>query len=328
MMKQQPPTGLVPVERDRETNKTGLSASRVARYLAESGGRSNYRTMCEVALDRTHTSIKCRVCQGLGFRELSTDELSLRMQRIFREDDAKHRAELREQLSRETTCRACGGGGYMTQKRADMAHAMHSMYTTVRCGPCKGCGETIHPNDESAERGDTCLRCLGDTYIVPVTVKPQGSSKHGKAARREDDEDDRVQGTATNAVDEEAMVERGLVARQLDTLRRSDALAATALASYFGIDGDRWGQHKWGRLFALWQHTSAGTVIARESSEKSKAGHGFLLAPLDLIASERDAELRASVRNPRRRALLARADVEARSLLRRMNTALAAMEAA
>jgi hypothetical protein len=327
MKKKQPPTGLVPVQRDRKTQKSGLSANRIARYLSEPGSSSNYLTMCEVSLSVTHTSVRCRACEGLGFRDLSKDELALRMQRIAREDDAQKRAELRDQLGHETTCRACRGSGYTTQKRADIAHAMDSMFTTVRCGRCKGCGEAMPPTDAGAERGDVCLKCVGETCLVPVTVKPKGSSKSGKAPRREA-EDDELEAMPSRSVDEEALVERGLVARQLDALRHSDPLAAAAVESYFGLEGDRWGQHKWGRLFALWQHTSAGKQLSKESAERSRAGHGYLLAPLDLIAAERDAELRASVRSARRRALLARADVDARHLLRRMQAAIASLEAA
>lgn len=304
-----------------------LSANSIAKYLSNSGrtaSGSNYLTMCEVAVKVSHASVQCRACEGYGYRELSTDELTLRANKIARETDTNHLAQLREQLNRESTCRVCRGVGYITQKRADRAAAMDSMFTTVRCGRCKGCGETLYPNDASAEVGDVCLACGGECSFVPVTVKESGSSKKGKAPSREpSDGDDDDAGVAVSSwLDEDAAVEQGRVGREFEALREQDPEVAAAIESYYGLDGDIWGKHKWGRIFSLWQHTAAGKRLAQESAERSHLGHGFLIKPLELIASERDAELRAAEKTSRRRALIARADSEARQLFQRMQSCL------
>src|SRR5690606_33134149 len=130
---------------------------------------------------------------------------------------------------------------------------------TVRCGRCKGTAETLSPNDESAERGDVCLDCLGDGYLVPITVRPVGSSKHGKPPPRVSDGDDvDLPLPSCSQLDEDELVEYGRVSRVLGIIRRATPELAAALEVYYGPDGDRWGGHKWGRAFALWPLTSAG----------------------------------------------------------------------
>lgn len=298
--------------------------------------------MAQMSLSISHASVECRACDGMGFRSVGQEEITLRMRRIQEEENPMRRAELREELSAETTCTVCKGSGYTTQSRADRAAAMDSMWTTVRCGRCKGTGETFDPSDETAEIGDVCPACgtmrgpnpalsEANGFFVPVTVKEKGSSKHGKAPKREAGADPDADGSPVVAfsawVDEDALVERGSVARGLDELRRVYPALAAAAESYFGPDGDKWGGHQWGRLFALWQHTEAGRKLAEESAERSRAKHGFLLTPLDLIAAEREAAARAADPgtsagtgrwHARRRALIGRADGQARSLYGRM----------
>jgi hypothetical protein len=317
-----------------------LTAESLGRYFEESEASissSNYLGMCEMAVKVSHASVPCRLCEGMGFKAIDPKEMADRYKRIARESDPNKLQELRDSLSLETTCVVCHGSGATTQRRADMATAMHPMFTTVRCGKCKGCGETFPPNDVTAERQDVCLACSGVTYIIPVTVKEKGSSKHGKPPKREPSSaDDSDEGSAalSNWVDEDALVERGRVSRELEAIRRADPLIGRAIASYFGPEGDKWGDHKWGRAFALWQHTDAGTKLAGESAERSKGGHGHLMQATDLIATERDAEARAGALagrdawRDRRRALIAMADNQARELHTRMQRTIRQTEAA
>lgn len=300
-------------------------------------GGSSFDVMCELAIKISHASVPCRACAGHGFRHLSEQELREWAKKLAAETDHRAILQVRQTLEREGTCTVCSGSGYTTQRRADRASAMHPMFTTVRCGRCRGCGETLQPSDTSAERGDTCLGCGGATYIVPVTVKEKGSTKHGKAPQRERNDDgeyDEPAGDIGGAwFDEDELRERGRISRQLETLGQQDPTLTAALGSFMGAEGDKWRHHAWGRVFALWPHTEAGRLLARESAERSRAGHGFLLAPLDLLASERDAEARAGApaRDPwrdRRRALLGQADKQARQLMIRVRAVIEQLEAA
>jgi hypothetical protein len=317
---------------------TTLTAESIGKYFEEyekSLGSSNHFGMCEMAVKISHASVPCRLCDGMGFKALDPKELAARYKRIARETDPNKLQELRDSLSLESTCVVCQGSGATTQRRADVAHAMHPMFTTVRCGKCRGCGETFPPNDVTAERQDVCLACSGVTYIIPVTVKEKGSSKHGKPPKREPaDGDDDSPVALSNWIDEDALVERGRVSRELEAIRRAEPLIGLAIGSYFGPEGDKWGDHKWGRAFALWQHTQAGTQLATESAKRSKGGHGHLMQATDLISTERDAEARAGAnldRDPwrdRRRALIALADTQARELHQRMQRTIRQTEAA
>jgi hypothetical protein len=316
-----------------------LSPGKISRYLAESDRPaigSNYDAMAELTLSLSHTSVRCRACAGSGVRELSREDLESRGRQLAREKTDIGREHLRRRLSYDTVCRACRGIGWTTQKRADRAAAMDSFYTTVHCSKCRATGETLEPNDESAEIGDVCTACgdvrgaldsVANGFFVPVTVKPIHGPQHGGGGSATDD-DENPEPSYAAGPDEDAMAERARVGRELDAVRRSDPAVGAAIDSYFGTDGAKWGSHKWGRVFALWQHTKAGRQIAQESAEKSRRGHGFLIAPLDLIAAERDAEFRAEECSTHRRALLRAADTQARELLRRVQAVMGDSEAA
>lgn len=321
---------------------SGLSTGSIAHYFTESDisiGGSNFHDMCAQAVLTSEESIQCRACQGLGFKtKMDPDEMQRRYRQISRETNPDYLAELRAQLHRETVCGACKGRGCTTQKRADRAAAMDSMWTTVRCGTCKGCGETMPPTDAGAEREDRCLNCWGDTWIVPVTAKETqrgaNNGTGGGESATDDPGDTYVANSPHKMADEDAIVRRGSVGRTLDGIRKREPVVGAGIAHYFGIDGDRWGAHKWGRVFALWQDTQAGVQLAKEGAARSKAGHGFLMKPLDLIASERDAEFRdppSASKDPwrdRRRAMIALAERQARELLTRIEVAIAEAEAA
>lgn len=297
---------------------------------------SNFGGMCEIVLDVSHASVECRACEGLGFRSLESKDLSERYRKIAAEKDDLKARQLRKDLSYQSECPVCRGSGYTTMRRADIATAMHPMFTTVRCGKCRGCGETFPPNDVTAERQDVCLGCLGEAYVVPVTVKEKGSSKHGKPPQFEVGEsgDDYTAGSEATAswVNEDALMQRGQTARELDALRRADPLLGAAMAAFFGLEGDKWGQHGWDRVFALWEHVPAGQQIAREGAARSQIGR--LLKPLEVIANERNADriLGSKSHETRegrhRRALIGLADKQARELRRRMFDAIEQSEAA
>lgn len=315
-----------------------LTSESIAQYFASADvafGGSNYLSMCATAVNISHASVECRACDGMGFRPVDHKTLQGWARRLAEEVDPDKLAQIRVTMTRENNCLVCNGSGYTTQRRIDMAHAMHPMFTTVRCSRCQGCGETFPPNDVTAERQDMCLGCMGDMYIVPVTVKEKGSTKSGKPPKREPGgEDDDAVTACSDWVDEDAWVKRGQVGRQIDALRRQDPVIGDAMATYYGIQGDKWGPHKWGRRFALWQYTASGQRLAREGHERSKRGHGFTLAPLDLIAGERDADLRLGTDGRttseyrHRHALIGQADKEARDLYERMVAAISGREAA
>ena len=315
--------------------------SALTQYFAGSDGASggsSFDFMCELAIKISHASVPCRACDGQGFRALTEDELRKWEHKIAAETTHHGKKQLRETLMREGSCTVCRGSGATTQRRADRAHAMDAMFSTVRCGRCRGCGEVLIPSDESAERGDTCLGCGGLTYIVPVTVKEKGSSKHGKAPHRErtddGDYDEPAGDIGGSWFDEDELRERGRVSRRLEAIGQAEPALTVALGHYYGADGDKWRHHRWGRVFALWQDTQAGKRLAQGSAERSRQGHGFLLAPLDLIASERDAEGKAEAPGRHnhwrdlRRALLAQADREARELQARLRRVIEEIEAA
>jgi hypothetical protein len=303
-----------------------------------------------------------------GVRELPPEEMKQRWLRVHRLEEAisaarralnsertrkllEDREALGKELCAETECPACKGTGYTKPTRAHRAHAGDGMFTTARCSKCWGCGEPVGevvavqssigerktyyfasllPTDATAERGDRCQGCGGATYTVPITVRETGSSKHGKAPSRDlSGGDDGTSGEAAPSwVDEDELAERGRVSRVLDELRRQDPTVALAIEAFNGPEGDRWGAHRWGRGFTLWQFTGAGRRLATEAAERSRRGHGHLVSPLDLLATERETEQRGSAPDHHRRALLDQANRQAAEIHIRMMTALRGIEAA
>lgn len=354
----------------------------ISRFFSGGGkqqGSSNFGAMCESmagSIQLGHSSVKCRACDGQGYRELSAEELQKRARRIaeaqlevagadriaddyLRSERRKEASDaldrLRKSLSRESDCIVCKGVGYTDPTRSDRGTAMHSLFTTVWCSTCRGCGEPVgpmvkleanartyrfyplNPTDDSAERHDRCERCEGTSYIVPVTVRSTGSSKGGKAPSRSDagSSEEASDGSvyregeaAPSWADEDALAERGRVSRALEAIRRDTPELAQALEAFYGPEGDKWGPHKWGRIFALWPLTQAGRKLAELGANRSKGGHGWLIEPIDLISNERDTDSRSDVRDPGRRALIGQADKQARDLHARMQRAINGTEAA
>lgn len=286
-----------------------------------------YLAMCSGTLAISHTSVRCRACEGHGFRELSVEDMQARADGIAAATDTKARDQLRKDLSAETTCQVCLGIGYTTQRRADRATAMDSMFTTVRCGRCRGCGEVTTPTDTSAERQDACLGCGGAGYFVPVTVKDRGSTKHGRAPALENAEagdyppSHTVSASHATQDDVEAPQNRH-TAESLERLGAADPRLAAALASYYGPDGDQWVDHRWGRAFAVWQHTDSAKSLAAHLAETSHRGAGFLQDVTTLLKGARAAQECGELPKTRDgalvRVLLGRVHTEARELLGRV----------
>ncbi len=325
----------------RVSGARSLSLDAVSRYFAardSAGGGSNFGSMCEAASRRTHASVQCRPCEGMGFRVLSERDLAYWRVQLAKTNDTHKQDQIRATITRESTCPVCEGSGYTTPSRADRAMAMDTMFTTVRCGRCRGCGETLNPNDATAEVEDVCVECLGKGHVIPITVREVGSSKGGRPPKREtgkDDEDDdvldgvQVEGVATAQwVNEDALVELGRISRVMEQLRRDDPELVADLETYNGPEGDKWGAHKWGRLFALWPRTPAGRALAKINADRSKWAHKLKIKPIDLIANERDAKERGQTADPRVRALINQADSQARARWARVLEALSALEAA
>lgn len=318
-----------------------LSSEKLASYYANRDARrragSTYQAMVEHAVVMgSHTSVKCKVCKGQGFFEAPLEAVQAAYERLAAEPDPVKRDQLRTELSHESTCVVCKGVGYTLARRADRCAAMDSMWTTIRCGRCRGCGEAAPPTDTSAEREDVCLACGGSAYIVPVTVKEKGSTKHGRAPRREAaDIGDYIPDAPPDRYTvepEEVEPERERVALELETIAATDPQLAAGLSSYHGPEGDEWVEHRWGRGFTLWQHTPAGQQLVHELCERSPGRAGFLVDPTKLLAGARERLERQGAPqtrdDSRARVLLGRADVEARELLKRVQGVSQKVEAA
>lgn len=310
---------------------SNLNSETLTRYFAgqDAGAGSNYDADVAAVLAVGQVSVDCRTCSGRGFRELTEAELRTFAASIADQKTVEHRDQVRRALSRASDCPTCKGSGKVTARRGDRAAAMDSMYTTVCCGQCRGCGETTNPTDTSAERGDVCLGCGGDAYIVPVTVRSKGSSNQGGAGGSSATDGDAAPLLLSMASSEPAaehdhhLTDRHRVAAELEAVRTRDPQLAAGLASYHGPEADAWVDHRWGRGFVLWQHTDAGKQIAEHVAAHSPARSGYLVAATERLAGARAAAERPPAGRPTQdttllRVLVARADREARELKRRV----------
>lgn len=317
-----------------------LSTETLNRYYAgqDSGAGSNYMGMCAAVLAVSHVSVDCRACSGKGYRELTEAELTKWAASIAEQKTVEHRDQVRRALSQASDCQACRGSGKVTARRGDHAASMDSMWTTVRCGRCRGGGEATTPTDASAERQDVCLDCGGAAYIVPVTVRAKasnGQSGAGGASALDGDSAPlflpAVLPETTSEHDPDHQ-ERRRVARDLEALGTSDPQLAAALASYHGPEGDRWVEHRWGRGFVAWQHTQAGKQLAEHVATQSTHRAGYLIPITDRLAQIREAHEhpgaapKPSAAHQLERVLLGRADREAREILRRLKSLVHPLE--
>lgn len=316
-----------------------LNSESVARYFSGADGAgSNFMGMCAAVLADSHESVDCRACSGKGYRALTEAELRGFAKQLAKQKTTEHRDQVRQALSRASDCEDCKGSGKVSRRRrGDHTAAMDSMFTTVACGRCHGCGEAAPPTDASAERQDVCLGCGGDAYIVPVTVRPTGSTNEGGSggsSATDFDAGPLLLAAPDAAQDQDSRLsERRGVASELRAIRAQDPQLAAALESYHGPEGARWVEHRWGRAFTLWQHTPAGKQLAEHVAEQSVRGCGHLVAPTERLAraretQERPPEGRTRADHQLQRVLLARADREARDLLRRVLAAVSDVETA
>jgi len=315
---------------------SSLNSETLTRYYAgqDAGAGSNYMGMCAAVLADSHESVDCRSCSGRGYRAVSAEELLKFAATLAKQKTAEHRDQVRRALSRASDCEDCRGSGKVSRRRRDHAAAMDSMWTTVRCGTCRGCGETVNPTDTSAERQDVCLACGGAAYIVPVTVRAKGSANQGGGLSATDgDGAPLVLTSSPDPTAEHDDQERNRVARDIEALRSRDPELADALASFHGPEGDAWVEHRWGRGFVVWQHTTAGQQLAAHVAAHSPRRAGYLIAPTERLAQarqgqERPAPGRPSTADALTRVLLSRTDREARELLRRVRAFEAEVESA
>lgn len=146
---------------------------------------------------------------------------------------------------------------------------------------------------------DSCSRCDGDGYVVPIDVRETGSTIP----------------PATGSADVGDIMEHGEIDRILDVLRADMPLAAGVLEAYYGVDGNRWGATPRGRIWAVMPLTKDGATLAREAARAFEASHpGSYLDPCELLARELDADRSEALVNRRRRSQLDSGDKAARSL--------------
>lgn len=299
-------------------------------------GGSNYGTMCEVAANLACSSVRCGRCDGFGFLGVDRETLEMRGRQMADEHNADKREALRIKWNKDSTCPSCRGTGCLNGTM--VPSLMDTTFTTVACPGCSATGKLQltrrghHVKRLAALIGvdlDTCARCHGAGYLIPVTVKETGSSAHGKHPPGSVDVNDdtsiapvRVDsldpGSVGDWADDEALIELAQMSRLIGRLRESDPTSAVVLDLYYGIDGDRYGAHKWGRLFAVWPLTHAGKQIVAETGRASSVR----LRPIERLANERNRSELLTVPDLRLRSLLGRADREARGLLDRAHRAL------
>lgn len=306
----------------------GIPWDQFARYFTRDGLESNYSAMCRsTAFGKFDLRRECRHCGGLGTRVLSFDRATLYYEKIAEETRDEEREYLRRKMAAEGFCRPCGGQGSISQRPRGRAVKADGVSTTVTCPRCRGkcksrhggtlrgssCGETFPPNDTTAEVGDVCPKCLGDAYVVPITVRPsQRTQDHP------DDLDDDEGPSGVNYDPDEGPVDH--ITKIVETLRDEDEDMAVGLQLLSGEHGEKWATHPWGRSFPLWPMNEAGQRLADEATGESLETDAFA-RQLDRIRIEREQYL-AGEQNERRQALIFQSDGAARRFERRIEDAI------
>lgn len=287
-------------------------------------------------------------------------ELDVNRQGVLRFNAEERERKRRALLNEQAVCRPCKGLG--TLKNAAHAAAVirarpDSMLTTVQCPRCTGCDARNERKDEDGERlyptllnrhygsartGQDCPDCGGDGYVEPITARPasRGSldaqepegvetlpplprALHGRLHASpppedtaDQDPEDEPTTVAPDAPDE--------ARRFLADLARRDRELAAAAACYLGQHGDEWSSHAWGRRFALWPLLPAGRQLLDDAAGDETMDAEWFPAQLAALGRLRSEETQATgtAASHRRRALLTRADDQARRLERRVENAL------
>jgi len=284
-----------------------------AHHETSSAQSSNYLEMCR-ALARVEVSETCQRCEGTGIRPLSKAQMNIWRRQIAKSDNP---TKLRDQMIQSTHCPDCNGTAVVLKMSRFVAP--DSMFNTVACPVDRGVAQRPCPHPD----------CDGGC-IIPITVREMGSSRSGYLPRTAlafgSSDDFGASGLALGeqivAKDNLDLDELAKTGEVVDLVRARDAQAANALARFHGPEGDKWARTKWGRAFSVWDLTSPGRRFAEEAARASKAGSGFLLNPLDRLASVRLAEATTKVPNVRWRAFIKRTDTEARELLARADALL------
>jgi hypothetical protein len=278
---------------------------------------SNYLEMCR-GLAREEVTAPCQKCDGTGIRLLSKQRMAEYRRRLAISDNP---VRIREHMMEEATCMPCNGSGVVL--RVSRFVRPDSMFATVACPVCS---EWSTPEAKRCPHPD----CRGSGYVVPVTVRPTGSSRKGFVPRSAltfgSGDDFGASGlglgeqiATTNRLNLDALSKTGEI---VEVIRAEDGDAARALERVHGPEGERWSKTRWGRGFSVWDLTAPGKRFAEEAAKGSKAGSGYLLSPLERIAQVRQDEAKTKVPNLRWRALIRRTDGAARELLARVDTLL------
>lgn len=214
--------------------------------------KSTFGIMLERAILFGQQTETCETCKGLGFVELSAEEMIARaaafasLAAARKGDDALPgrsdeetdrlrglRKEQHASLCAEADCPDCGGSKF---DRSRIKLRLGSSFAcTAGCPKCRGA-----LRDRS---GDVCEECLAAGYIVPVTANPKAGSPEDEGW----------------CPDDEALVRYALVSRRLDRL--SDA-ALEVLSLFYGDRGARWAGTVQGRMLSLYHLTQAGGKLA------------------------------------------------------------------
>lgn len=315
---------------DGGSANVGIPWEQFARYFSRGGLESNFSAMCRsTAFGKFDLRRECRHCGGLGSRVLAFDRATWFYERIADETRDEERNHLRQRMAREAFCRPCGGQGSISQRPRGKAVKADGVATTVTCPRCRGkcksrhggtlhgssCGEVFPPTDASAEMGDVCQKCLGDAYVVPITVRPnQRTQDHPD----EEPEDEEPRGANFDDEDDAGPVDQ--IGKIVEALRDVDEDMALGLQLLSGEHGEKWAAHDWGRGFSLWPMNDAGQRLADEATAQTLEIEPFA-RQLDLIRLERESYL-AGDRNERRQALIFQSDGAARRFERRIEDAI------
>lgn len=341
-----------PPDRDDGAAADRRLAAELAREREAGSDPSNWEASCEAAFRERQFSRPCPACDGTGAKELTKSQARYYARKLERVGE-EERENLRRDLRHDSTCQICQGTGFRPppERRANVqrtwcedcsgtgsrrdggtcrrcrglgsiclgvprAGYFGARCVTAHCPRCRGSGEVP---DEDVE--DVCQLCRGEGFTVPITARPTGSSRHGFGPDVGAAPADPSSSAGKVLDPEEIGGDEGIVGAFERLSWQAPDLAA-ALRDYRGPIGNRWGHgHPWGRAFSLWPHTASGRQLIQGAAERLQAV--LVARPVDLLALIRDEEELAKVPDIRRRALISRADREARQLLERARTALA-----
>jgi hypothetical protein len=322
--------------------------ARVAHVLARDGciEPSNYMAMVEHMEAGGDVSKRCWKCRGDGFvvpnkREQDRNEAKLKELATAQERSRWERAtllkdkvseshetvvsltreidglsirirDLRYKIQLSAVCPECDGIGCLESHRG---RRPVEWFVGTQCYHCRASGEK-----RNEDRQDICPVCsedgersesspwLGPGFTVPITARPTGGHAGGYRWSGGSSTDSAEVVPLANYDQEESAVQFGKALRLVSSLKAQDAAIGAAVEAYCGPDGQKWAGHRYGRMFALWPLTTAGRMLIDGASWE------FKIPPCERIAVERTNEAKQADPTGRRRALIRRADEQARVL--------------